>query len=101
MKKLFITAALLYLTAQLSAQNIFPEKIKGCNTSQFCLDCGDPKAGYDEQTFNDLIIALNTSYNLKDIHGKIAFQVLIDSLGIPCVLSHTDPKKNNVTLHAI
>lgn len=35
------------------------------------------------------------------MRGKIAFQVLVDSTGAPCVLSHTDENRNNFTLDAI
>lgn len=35
-------------TFNLNAQNIFPVKLDNSNTSKFCLECGDIKAGYSE-----------------------------------------------------
>jgi hypothetical protein len=101
MKKTLCIAVCALLAIQLAAQNIFPQKIEGCNTSEFCLDCGDPKAGYDVQDFDKMISDLNATYHLKGVSGKLGFQVLVDSTGHPCVLSHTDKKKNKITLDAI
>src|SRR5437870_2859413 len=100
MKKIVIIIAALSCTAILKAQNVFPVKLEGCNTSQFCLDCGDPKANYDQADFDKLVTTLNSKYKLKGISGKIGFQVLVDSLGKPCVLSHTDQQSNKITLDA-
>lgn len=89
------------LTFSLNAQNIFPVKLDNCNTSQFCLDCGDIKAGYIEKDFKKLEARLNKSLNLNGITGSVKFQVLVDLNGKGCVLSHTDQSNNPITLTII
>jgi len=54
------------------------------------LECGDTKANVDDQKLNVLIAHLQKTNDLKGLRGKIMFQILVDSLGRGCVLSHTD-----------
>ena len=98
-KRIFIF--LIGFTFQLNAQNLFPVKLDNCNTDRFCLDCGDTKAGYDEQEFLKLQEKLNKELNLEGIKGSAKFQVLIDSKGRACVLSHTDKSNNPITKKVI
>jgi len=100
-RTLFLLTFVSICSTPLSSQNIFKVKVQGCNTDRFCLDCGDPKATYNEADFQKIISTLNSNYNFKGMRGKIAFQVLVDSLGRPCVLSHTDESKNKFTLDAV
>jgi len=81
----------------LNAQNLFPVKLNNCKTDQFCLDCGDTKAGYNQEEFSKLMDKLNNELNLKGITGSIVFQVLINDKGQGCVLSHTDETNNPIT----
>ncbi len=103
MKKLNLALSILGLCAfnHLRAQNLFPNKLNNCVVEQFCLDCGDEKAGVKTDEFAGLIENLNRKNNYQGVSGKILLQVLIDSLGQGCVLSHTDNSKNPVTLHII
>ena len=73
-KTIFILFA--SLTLQATAQNLFPVKLENCPADRFCLDCGDTKAGYDEQEFLKLQDKLNTELNLRGIKGVVKFQVL-------------------------
>jgi hypothetical protein len=98
---LFVLTFVSICSTPLLSQNLFKVKVEGCNTDRFCLDCGSPKASYDEAGFSGIISSLNSKYNLKGVRGRIAFQVLVDSLGQPCVLSHTDESKNRITLDII
>jgi hypothetical protein len=98
---LFILPLVLTFYTRLWSQNIFKVKVEGCNTSRFCLDCGSSKASYDDAEFQKILTTLNSAYQFKGMHAKIAFQVLVDSTGAPCVLSHTDENRNNFTLDAI
>ena len=91
----------LFLSLNAYCQNIFPVKLDNCKTEKFCLDCGDIKAGYDADEFKKLNEKLNQTLNLAGINGGIKFQVLIDSKGKACVLSHTDQSKNPITLKII
>jgi ligand-binding sensor domain-containing protein len=82
---------LLILVAILSVnlsfgQHLYPEKFEGCNTSRFCLDCGDSKAEPPTEFGNELLSNLNKKY-LKKISGTIEVQILIDTIGKPCLLS--------------
>ncbi|WDO14689.1 hypothetical protein MH928_08330 [Flavobacterium sp. WW92] len=85
------------LTFQVNAQNLFSVKLDNCKTEKFCLDCGDTKAGYDEQEFAKLEDKLNKELKLQGIKGAAKFQVLVDSKGRACVLSHTDQSKNSIS----
>lgn len=83
-----------------NAQNLFPVKFDNCKTERFCLDCGDTKAGYDEQEFSKLQNNLN-KLNLQGIKGAVKFQILVDSKGRACVLSHTDQSNNPISVKII
>jgi ligand-binding sensor domain-containing protein len=80
----------LFISAVINAQNLFPKKMDNCITNQFCLDCGDSKANVDKQKITALVESLAASTNLKGVKGKVMFQILVDSSGKGCVLSHTD-----------
>jgi ligand-binding sensor domain-containing protein len=96
-----ILILLTVFSLSLNAQNIFPVKLDNCKTDKFCLDCGDVKAGYEEQEFLKLQTKLQESLNLTGVKGAVKFQVLIDSKGEACVLSHTDQSKNPISLKII
>jgi hypothetical protein len=98
-KTLFIL--FVCLTLQANAQNLFPVKLENCKTEKFCLDCGDTKAGYDENDFAKLQVKLNKELDLQGIKGAVKFQVLVDTKGQACVLSHTDQSKNPISLKII
>lgn len=98
-KTLFILFA--SMTFQANAQNLFPVKLDDCKTERFCLDCGDTKAGYEENEFLKLQDKLNKELNLQGIKGAVKFQVLVDSKGRACVLSHTDQSNNPISLKVI
>ena len=96
MKKINIIYFVAFFTINIStAQNLFPTKLENCKTEKFCLDCGDEKASYKIDKFEKLLVRLNNSLNLKGIKGSLKIQVLVDSNGKGCVLSHTD-KSNNI-----
>lgn len=86
MRKIFFIL-LTGLTFQASAQNLFLVKLDKCKIGKFCLDCGDTKAGYDEQGFAEMQDKLNKDLNLQGIKGSVKFQVLIDAKGLSCVSS--------------
>lgn len=94
-KTLFILLA--SLTLQANAQNLFPVKLENCKTEKFCLDCGDTKAGYEQNEFAKLQDKLNIELNLQGIKGAVKFQILVDSNGRACVLSHTDQSNNPIS----
>lgn len=95
--KILFFILLTSLTFSLNAQNLFPVKLENCKTDKFCLDCGDTKAGYDEAEFLKLQEKLNKELNLKGIKGSVKFQVLVNSKGRACILSHTDQSKSPIS----
>lgn len=103
MKKIKITLTILtlYSSIQIHAQNLFPKKFDNCITSIFCLDCGDIKVTVDKAKFEKLLKNLNAINNLKGINGRVMFQVLVDSLGQGCVLSHTDVSDNIISRNIV
>ncbi|WP_313182524.1 ligand-binding sensor domain-containing protein [Sphingobacterium siyangense] len=98
-KTLFILFA--GLAIQANAQNLFPVKLENCKAEKFCLDCGDIKAGYEQNEFTKLQDKLNKELNLQGIKGAVKFQVLVDATGHACVLSHTDQSNNPISLKII
>ncbi|PYF74382.1 ligand-binding sensor domain-containing protein [Pedobacter nutrimenti] len=92
---------LIVSSLSIHAQNLFPVKLENCKTDRFCLDCGDVKASYSEANFAELLEKLNKSLNLQGINGAVKFQVLIDSNGNGCVLSHTDQSNHLITQQII
>lgn len=101
MKKTFLALSILCLYNSLKAQNLFPYKLSNCVTSVFCLDCGDEKAGVKQQEFDKLIENLNKSNNYSKVSGKVMFQVLVDSLGNGCILSHTDNSNSPIVQNIV
>jgi len=98
-KTLFIF--FLSLAFQVNSQNLFPVKLDNCNTERFCLDCGDKKAGYEENEFLKLQDKLNKELKLQGINGTVKFQVLVNAKGRACVLSHTDQSTNPISTKII
>lgn len=97
MRKLILTLFTVTTLLSVKAQNIFPNKLDNCITERFCLDCGDEKAGVKANEFKVLVDDLNNTIDFGNASGKILFQVLIDSVGNGCVLSHTDNSKSKIT----
>jgi ligand-binding sensor domain-containing protein len=94
---IFTTLSLILSLSNLNGQNVFPQKVDNCSLSQFCLDCGELKATYDPAEFAKILDSVNAKYNFKGGKGQIGLQVLIDSSGKGCVLSHTDASNNQIT----
>jgi len=67
-------------------QHLYPEKHDECKLSKFCLDCGDTKAEPPQDFVSDFLSNLNEKA-LRKIKGSITVQILIDSIGNPCLLS--------------
>ena len=87
----------VFLFHNLTAQNLYPVMLDNCISEKFCLDCGDEKANVDEVLFEELIQLMNKKINTSGMSGKIVFQVLVDSVGNGCILSHTDVSNSYVT----
>jgi len=67
-------------------QNLYPEKFNNCVFDRFCLDCGSPKAE-SPATFMQELVRNMDSNSLKKAKGQIEIQILIDSVGKPCLVS--------------
>lgn len=87
----------LFLSTGLFAQNLFTEKIEICGDAQYCMDCGSPKANCDPFALYYIADKINRKYIFKDGAGTINFQVLVDSVGFSCVLSHSDVTHSPLT----
>jgi ligand-binding sensor domain-containing protein len=101
MKKIVLLAAILSLSLNSIAQNLFPYKLSNCVTETFCLDCGDVQANVDQAQFMELIANLNKSNDYSRVSGTIMLQVLIDSTGKGCVLSHTEKSNSPITQNIV
>lgn len=87
----------IFLFQDLAAQNLYPVKLDNCITEVFCLDCGDEQADVDGELFDELLQLMNKKINTTGVSGKVVFQVLVDSVGNGCVLSHTDVSNSYIT----
>jgi hypothetical protein len=96
-KPLLICLFSLFLSAGTFAQTLFPEKVDVRNTINFCMDCGSPKATCGSYALDYVSDVMNRKYNFKGGAGSISFQVLVDSVGFSCVLSHTDITKSQLS----
>ena len=98
MNKLYFIGIFSLLTVNpVFSQNLFKMKIENCDADKFCLDCGDEKVLYKPEKFQKLINRLNKSLNLKGLKGNLKVQVLVNSKGKGCVLSHTDESNNIIS----
>jgi ligand-binding sensor domain-containing protein len=84
MKNLLIITILL-ITTNLYSQNIFIEKYDDCHIAKFCLDCGNPKAKFE----NDIDSYFKKEFTnfSKTLKGNVYVQILVDSIGKQCVKS--------------
>ena len=82
------TCLLLFISGSLSTygQELYPEKFSECYVGSFCLDCGDPKADLTIENLQGVVDRLNPK-TLRKAKGVIIIQILVDSLGTPCLLS--------------
>lgn len=85
MKNILLTLVIL-ITNFGFGQHLYSEKFDDCKLSRFCLDCGDTKAEPPQNFIADLISNLDEQ-SLKKINGSIEVQILVDSIGKPCLLS--------------
>lgn len=85
------------LPGRIAAQNLFTEKTNICNITNFCLDCGEPKARTDDFTLNYICERINRRYTFGNGAMMIKFQVVISSTGMSCVYSHTDATHSQLT----
>lgn len=90
MKRIFLTLVGLFIMNFSFGQYLYPEKFEGCNINDFFLDGGDIKAEPPLDFNLQLISNLNSIY-LKVVKGTIEVQILVDTVGNPCLLS----AKNN------
>ncbi|WP_091143818.1 ligand-binding sensor domain-containing protein [Mucilaginibacter pineti] len=100
-KLLLISLFVFFLPSTLSAQYLFLEKIEACGNASFCMDCGDKKATCDQFTLDYICGQINRRYSFKDVNTSITFQVLVESSGFSCVLSHSDVTNSSLTSELI
>jgi hypothetical protein len=94
---MLIIVLICFLGQPVFGQNLFQVKLNNCNTASFCLDCGDVKGGFDENLFQEMLDKVESKIDLEGASGLINFQVLIDSKGRGCVLSHSDDANTYIT----
>ena len=86
MKRIFTILILTLLTNISFGQHLYPEKYDECKLSRFCLDCGEPKAQPPQNFVKEIIDNFNPKF-LEKTTGQIEVQILVDSIGKPCLLS--------------
>ncbi len=99
--KIILTILTFSISTTINAQNLYPKKLDNCVTERFCLDCGDIKANVDKDKYQRLITNLIATNDLKGIKGRVMFQILVDSTGKGCVLSHTDVSDNIISRNIV
>jgi hypothetical protein len=101
MIKTSIALLLVFVSPMVNAQNLFPKKLNNCVTERFCLDCGEIKVNVDNQKLGTMIEQVSATTNLKGVKGKVFFQILVDSVGKGCVLSHNDASESTISKNII
>jgi ligand-binding sensor domain-containing protein len=86
MKKILTILTLIISVITTYGQHLYPEKFEGCELTRFCLDCGEPKAQPPTQITIEISKNLDLK-TLKKISGIIEVQIIVDTLGSPCLLS--------------
>lgn len=86
MKRTLTILIFIFSLSTAFGQHLYSEKFEGCQLSRFCLDCGETKA-QPPNSFADEILKNLDSKSLKKISGSILIQVIVDTLGTPCLLS--------------
>lgn len=86
MKQTLLTLLLFFTIQTASAQHLFPEQYNNCSIGRFCLDCGDPLAKPPEDAVRVIIDGMNQTH-LSKIEGLLKVQILVDTLGKPCLIS--------------
>ena len=100
MNRIFYTLLLIFLPNVLFGQNLYPEKFDNCILNRFGLDIGNPKAEQPTTFLQELVRNLDSNC-LKKIKGQIEIQILIDTVGKPCIISannKTNVKTNKLKL---
>lgn len=96
--KNLVTIFLLFITAATGySQILFPKVIKSVPNTGFCMDCGDIKAEKDSLQFSNLLKFIASHNYINKTKGVVKFQILIDSVGLGRVLSHTDTTNSILT----
>jgi hypothetical protein len=101
MTKLLHTLILFCVSIAVYAQHFYPKKLDNCATSLFCVDCGDIKANVDKEKYEQLVSYIKSTNDLNNIKGSLKFQILVDSTGKGCVLSHTDVSDNVISKNIV
>lgn len=98
-KSILLFIAFSFIIDTSFAQYLYPEKFEGCEINSFLLDGGNPKAMPVQYYADRFIDNLNPSV-LSKISGAIEVQILIDSLGKPCLMSaKNETNVKSKTLH--
>ena len=87
MRKIYLLAAILLPIISFS-QHLLKNKLEGCALSQFCLDCGKPRANVNTEEFRALIGRLYDDRMLNLHDKRFAFQILIDTMAKGCAISY-------------
>lgn len=98
MKQTLLIGLFIFTLQTSFGQNLYPEKYDDCKLSRFCLDCGEPKAELSKDGVNVILNGLNQKL-LKKIEGSIKVQILVDTLGEPCLISSEN--NTNITSRKI
>ncbi len=90
----YILSAIVFFCINTIAfgQHLFTKKYDNCNIGFFCWDCGDQKVQVDSVKFDAMIKDLNHRVYVNNLKGSVLVQMLIDSAGKGCVLSHSETK---------
>lgn len=94
-----LAVTLLSNHPQLMAQNLFPSVMEGCKFPTFCLDCGQTKADANPELLRKMLDDVAGSTKLGGIKGLIMVQIIVDSTGKGCVLSHTDESNHPISVN--
>lgn len=85
--------ALLFLGTHSYAQELFPEKYNDCVSDRFSLEKDTSQVKVDISRFINKFQEKIGSKLFKKLNGELSLQIIIDTLGNPCLMS-TENKTN-------
>tara|TARA_R100000306_G_C4377689_1_gene142718 strand:- start:723 stop:1187 length:465 start_codon:yes stop_codon:yes gene_type:complete len=88
-KSCLVTIAILaFTTFTAFGQNIYPEKLEGCNTEQFGLENDSIDAHKSNKFLSELIVKAIEKDVLQELRGILKIQVIAYSDGSSCMISY-------------
>jgi hypothetical protein len=86
-RSLFLLAAAWLLAFPAGAQNLFPEKYAGCQTSEFSLESDSVEARTDYRALAAAVTSALKDDAKNRLRGELVLQIIVEPGGSGCLIS--------------